>query len=346
MNLNANASHAKFIGGFIEAELPSEKIILSVANKWKIPSEQRFGYANARSALAHLLLDLKPKRIFLPSYICNAIVSACQFAGLEPIFFPQNTFLDPNVEWLRNELKSGDGLLAVNYFGKPPYSEFLEFVENSPEIQFIEDCAQSLDMGQPSWGNYCLYSPRKIIGVADGGYIVSKRPNNFLKSAEPSNNDGSHLWRPLLLRSEFPLQSELWFPIYKENETQAIVSSRQITLHSHQLLQQIDALEVESIRKRNYAILQSELKNISFFQNEIINFVPLGFPVRLTSGKRDRLRDYLIENGIFPAIHWIDTPIPSILSEELLTLPCDQRYCEKDMNRIILVVNRFIKANV
>ena len=75
---------------------------------------------------------------------------------------------------------------------------------------------------------------------------------------------------------------------------------------------------------------------------------PIGFPIIAT--KRDVLREYLMNNNIYCPIHWLfPEEIPKkfdysyFLSQNIITIPCDQRYSIEDMEIIIRSVKRFFK---
>ena len=76
--------------------------------------------------------------------------------------------------------------------------------------------------------------------------------------------------------------------------------------------------------------------------------VPLFVPTMIKDD-RDRLRRHLIDKKIYCPIHW---PISEYhygisdlskkIYEEELSLVCDQRYTEEDMNRIVYEIKAYI----
>jgi dTDP-4-amino-4,6-dideoxygalactose transaminase len=67
--------------------------------------------------------------------------------------------------------------------------------------------------------------------------------------------------------------------------------------------------------------------------------VPLGFPIRVRP--RDSIRTALFQQEIYPPVHWpLEACVPASfeashhLADEIMTLPCDQRYDADDMRRI------------
>lgn len=56
----------------------------------------------------------------------------------------------------------------------------------------------------------------------------------------------------------------------------------------------------------------------------------------MKTGDRDALRKYLIDNGIYCPIHWPEVMGATIgVRENELSLICDQRYSEGDMQAIV-----------
>lgn len=67
--------------------------------------------------------------------------------------------------------------------------------------------------------------------------------------------------------------------------------------------------------------------------------VPFGFVI--LTNKRDELYNYCIKQNIYCNIHWKDSK--NLLSEHIMTIPCDQRYEEKDMKYIVDKVVEFFR---
>ena len=73
-------------------------------------------------------------------------------------------------------------------------------------------------------------------------------------------------------------------------------------------------------------------------------------PILVPDGKRDGLKRYLIKKGIYCPIHWpvgkyhrLDERTEYIYKNEL-SLVCDQRYTEEDMERIVKAIQLFMEG--
>jgi len=96
----------KSIGGYFDLELPR-------GNEFSM-HENVIYYQSARAAFRSLLQAGKPQRVWLPKYICDAMLSPLQDEGIECSWYD----LDENLN-VAESIVLGDGewLLYVNYFG-------------------------------------------------------------------------------------------------------------------------------------------------------------------------------------------------------------------------------------
>ncbi len=76
--------------------------------------------------------------------------------------------------------------------------------------------------------------------------------------------------------------------------------------------------------------------------------IPLYVPILVANGKRNALKRYLIDNGVFCPNHWDNenfVPENNSIYEQELSLICDQRYDTKNMQHEIDVIKNFFKLN-
>ncbi len=329
----------KKIGGFFPLHLPEKKKGHSFLSLWNIEKLNHSFFSNGRSALSHFLADIKPKTLWLPAYSCDSIREAAAHSSTNFRFYPMLPGLSPDCRYLERHIKPKDAVLAIDYFGRNPFREFIDFVSSTPDIVWIEDRAQAILPSRKAWGDVVLYSPRKILGVPDGGIIVSKRLLPHLKHEWNSSPDFIHA---SLLRYE-DIEEEhnsIWHSIYQTNEKRMTISSYSMSRISYYILASTDPRPLIKKRHENYDYLMKELKEYSLMPAKDRSFVPFGFPIRTKN--KDKLTKILHENKIFAAHHWPELPsnpkeFPGehLLSEQLLTLPVDHRYDTRDMKRII-----------
>ena len=332
-----------FIGGFFGLELPPANGA-GLGSFWGMPADPALTYANARSALAALLVSIGPSRLWLPSYICRSVVQAAEAANTPFSFFPVDDSLQPDLGFLDSAAQTGEMVLAVDYFGRAPDAVFLDFVERRGDLLFVEDACQAFDTGAGQWGRWCLRSPRKLVGVPDGGFVI---PADTIAAARRSlSRPALEAWQAAGIRfeDEDEQANALWHSLNQSREAAEGVTSRRMSRLSRELLARLPVEPIADRRRANFRTLADTLEEFMVLPAKEPSFVPLGFPVRLRDGLNISVRSALIAQGIFPAQHWGDLPCPAAftaahsLASELLTLPCDQRYQPSDMQRVARIV--------
>lgn len=327
----------QIIGGFFGLEPPSASSALSLASLWQLDRLPHLAFANGRSALHHALAHRKPENIWLPAYCCHSLVEACR--GVAPVhFYPLLPTLSPDVDYLMHNVADGDALLAIDYFGRNPAPEFLAMVEACPGIIWVEDRAQAMLPARRSWGDYVLYTPRKLLGVPDGGIITA--PSGTLPVLEQPAHANDDYLKPSRTRAQDKdeTQNTTWYALNQEYENNMRVAKTRMSDESLAILNTTDANALMDARRANYKLLADALGDIALLPPEE-SFVPFGFPVCLPD--RAKIANALYAQRIFAPRHWPDLPSPESftfehkLASESLTLPVDHRYGRQHMQRII-----------
>ena len=317
-------SNDQAIGGYQALELPS--IGENVASGMIRTN-------SARSAIKLVLSCLDVRKVWLPAYTCDAVVEAARNVGV-PIEFYK---LDSNFEVEPSlQLKGDELILIVDYFGicneavKCSSSRFAH-------SQTIVDCSQSY-FSEPTEALATIYSPRKFFGLPDGGLLYPNDP----RIRQPVQRDESSESRMAHLISRLTNSPEAAYQQYLEAE-QAIskLPVKGMSGLTERLLQSVDYQRARQTRTRNARYLHERLGQYNQLNLNIDEtVVPLCYPflpsVR-TASKAD-----LIKERVFVPTYW-----PEVLGRveegsfewDLVTnglfLPCDQRYNEEDMDRLI-----------
>jgi len=294
---------------------------------------------NARSALAHLLAAVGARRVWLPAYICVEPALAAAEEDREVLFYAVGAGLVPDGETLARDLRPGDAVLGVDYFGAP--AETLpELARRLPDVTWIQDRAQGLWPDPAPWGDHVLYSPRKVVGAPDGGVLVSRRapipPPHWAPDPDQTRLE------PARMRAADPpgVRNGAWFPAYRAVEAAMTSAPRPISSLSNAVLDALDMPAAAARRRRNAEILLAQVGKVALFPAErLLAGAPLGVPVLIDDAAAVGAR--MAEARIFCARHWADLPSPAAdfpaehaLSHRLLTLPCDHRYDDADMARV------------
>lgn len=329
------------VGGFFERHpTTAPGIGPSLLEAWTA-GRPHAAFVNARSAFAALIVQLQPRTIWLPAFLCPAMVSPVwaervRFYGIEAGFIP-------DLSRVETEARPGDLLLVIATFGQPMGLEVEAAIARRPDLHVVEDRAQALGAGSAAEGRWLLYSPRKLLGVADGGLLVAPDAAAILPRAEPINAAHAEaLWRAPNLRATDPdgLENSLWHAANQGKEAAMTVSRASISPESLAILQRVGMTELAEPRRRNWRALDARLRPWSALAAEP-PAPPLGYLLDLEPEVRDRLRASLSTANVFAAVHWPqlaspadDFPREHGWTRRLLTLPCDHRYEQADMARI------------
>lgn len=317
------------IGGYFE--------LADRESKHDFPIKEGVMLNTGRNALEYILLHLPDIRfVYLPFYTCEAVLEPLKrLQHIEYCFYHINEKLEINDEI---NLQDGEYLIANNYFGIK--DDYICKLYQKYGNRLIVDNAQALFASAlPDMKAY--YSTRKFVGVADGGIAVGVDGKESLVYEEDNSSlHNAHL----LIRKE--KGAEAGFSKYQEDEhlldNQPI---KQMCRNTRDILCHIDYERVKARRKHNFLYLHQELGTSNHLQIPPIDSFACAmiYPYLISDGAR--LRKKLIENKIFVAKYWPNILIWSEsnkleyqLANRIIPLPIDQRYDDKDMQRILKII--------
>lgn len=333
------ADAAPCIGGFFETHVPDENAGgESLLDAW---TEGRpfTAFVNARSAFAALAVAFPEATIWAPAYLCANLIDG----SLTPRtrFYPVGDDFQPALEVAGAAAGPADILLIVAFFGRPLSDASAEIIARRPDLRVVEDRAQALDAGPGLGHGWRLFSPRKLFGVADGGLLVAMDAEAVLPQAT-AQPDVAALWRACRLRAEDPQgqRNQAWHAANQAKEAAMEVTDQAMTAASLSLLSRTSLRSLAASRLRNWRRLDGRLRPWSALPADP-GFPPLGYVLELEPDRRDALARALHAERIFAAVHWPELASPAAefpdehhRSRRLITLPCDHRYGESDMDRI------------
>ena len=314
------------IGGYFSLEgLPEEEGILPYAPACFTQS--------ARAALAIVLKEKAVKRIWLPRYICSVVPVLVKALGVEIAWYNISSELQPRTI---RQFKGDDWMFCVNYFGLIDSKPLLERFSTG---RIIFDHAQAF-FQRPAPTGYTIYSPRKYFGLADGGILAG-----FPPLPEPHARDEQSVERfeHLLLRANGNIERG-YSAFQRDESTLSDSSAKAMSTLSRRMLSCIEYEAAKKKRNENYAILHRHLGELNELKpvKDITPDGPLCYPF-LSPKKIDRAS--LAGQGLFVPCYWrevLDDPdirkTERAMVSNCLPLPCDHRYGEAQMHKIIQVI--------
>ena len=320
------------IGGYFELELPAAKPFL-------YPQARRF--QSARASFLALLRAGKPKRVWMPHYICDSMLAPLRQAGVEFIFYSINAQFEISDDF---ELSGGDWLFYVNYFGVCSRN-IDRIMSRFDKNQVVLDYSQSF-YAAPRECLATIYSPRKFFGVPDGGLLVTNLPIAISPEIESAS-----VGRSTYLLKRLAGSAESGYADYQKAE-QSLVEFEpyQMSSLTRRILNSVDFKEVKIRRNSNFHFLHERLGKINKLLIDPLSIDgPLCYPFFIAqSGIRERL----ISERVFVATYWpdvldrvSDTSCEASLVKNILPLPCDQRYGKEQMKKIIEIFSEFFSEN-
>lgn len=319
----ASASRPE-IGGYFGLDLPP-----SGSN----PHAGALALNSARNGLLYLLHARRPRRVHLPSYICDSMLQPLRQAGVAHRFYA----IDERLEIARPpRLAPSELLLYVNYFGvKSGYCRQLTAHYGGA---LVVDDSQAL-YADPLPGVATLYSPRKFVGVSDGGYLYLRPDPCLALDRDASSEAASHLTgRP-------DESAQAFYPAFLAAERRLDGRPlRRMSALTTALLNHFDHPRARLVREQNFRFLHAALARHNRLPIEPADAVgPMVYP--FWTGDRG-LRERLLAERVYTATYWADVRsrpeagvVERRLVEELVPLPIDQRYGIPQMQFILGLVD-------
>ena len=307
--------------------------------------EPRLLFLSARCAIQFLIENLKPPQVWMPSFLCCSMIDAVDQETTAFRFFPIGFDLEvASLDWL-DLLLPGSLVVLIDYFGFPCDNHIIGEVQARGSF-VLEDASQALlstHAGLQS--DYTVFSPRKFLGVPDGGILQYRQnhPPSFAQLFPPPPEWWLKALEACIARREFDRSGgeRRWYDLFQQVEATYPLGPYRMSELSEMLLESSFNYQwIANTRRSNYKHLLESLSDFAIFKNLNEDTVPLGFPIRLK--KRDEILQFLFDHDVFPPVHWqISECVPyqytesHRLSAQIMTVPCDQRLSSNDIIRIL-----------
>lgn len=290
---------------------------------------------SGRNALIYILKARKANKLYMPYFLCDCVFDAVVKNGYEVEYYN----IDENfVPIINKSINDGEYVYVVNYYGQLSSKKLLELQREYKNI--ILDNTHAF-FQKPLSNIDTIYNCRKFFGVPDGAYLSTNVIYNGDLELDVSNKRMEHLL------GRFEESASNYYQSFSEHENKFICEPvKYMSKLTHNLLGAIDYNRVIKVRKENYEYLSKELDKYNKINLNDCN-VAFAYPCYLSEASA--VRKKLIEKNIYVPTLW-----PNVLADmdkqsleydyaqNILPLPCDQRYTLDDMKTIVKELKKCI----
>lgn len=306
-------------------------------------------------AVRDILKERTIKRILAPSYCCVSMLQSFIDRGMKIEFYDVG-YKDGAFTYKLPVADANSIVLIMSYFGigtAEAHKQIAEIKKSGAII--IEDISHSMLSKNPfsEYSDYLIIALRKWFGIPTGGWVGKKKGS----IVEKPNMDSNHAVEEKIagMKEKYDYlrgksdSKEDFLVVNATFENDLIHVDRMLKIDDTSLgiLTGIDIEKVIEQRRKNVEVLLTGLRDLDGLVLtlpvvDLTSDTPLFLPVFMKTEERDALRKYLIDKGIYCPIHW-----PEVMGAEVgvraneLSLICDQRYGEGDMQAIVDTIHEW-----
>ena len=343
-------NRSEIIGGEFDVDLQS----LKYSHSGNVCLDGLYKYSSGRSALYHILLDVKKRnnisKILLSDYLCSSVVIAAEKADVEVVFYPQNEKLELDEKHFANLYEEKCAVLLINYFGLQNLQKQVAYVRSlNKDAVIIEDDVQGFYEFQKELigVDYKFTSLRKTFACPDGGLVKTE---NLLPEVNTVNKFHQYKLAGSILKS-------LRKPEYYDDAVYLSMSEKGESIIDDEIAEGMSDMAIDIIsktdidrlayiRKRNAKFICDGLESLGL--NTILpvteDKIPLFVPIYLED--RNKVRKYMFQHNCFCPVHWplegMNVKKGAEMAEHELSIIVDQRYTNADMEYILDLIAKSI----
>lgn len=287
-----------------------------------------------RNALAYLIRAKGIRKIWIPKFLCDSVRETCEKEQLEIVSYSiSSNFLPQDIS-----LSEDAWLYVVNYYGQLS-QERIQLLADQYKRVIVDNAQAYFQMPVP--GVDTLYTCRKFFGVADGAFLYT---DTKLEAELPLDESFDRM-RFLLGRFE-RTASEFYSEYSANNHMFASAPVKRMSKLTENLLHAVDYRAVRATRNQNYETLHTAFLDV----NRLTLCMPDGafmYPLFVENG--DRIRKQLQAKKIYIPTLWPDVfarcspqEAEFDMAQNILPLPCDQRYGKQEIAYLIREVMQCI----
>ena len=187
-----------------------------------------------------------------------------------------------------------------------------------------------------------FYSPRKYVGVPDGGIaFVNERIRIDRLEQDISYDRCKHLLK------RYDLSANLGYMDFKQNDIDlSSAPMLRMSKLTYQILSSIDFRVIKNRRISNFELMHNALGRKNQLLIPEMNYsCPMVYPFL---SQNNSLKQHLINHKIYVATYWPNVlekcdkkSFDYRLADNLVAIPIDQRYGEEDMEYMINLICKY-----
>lgn len=289
---------------------------------------------SGRNALLYILKARGYRKIYIPRFLCDTVAELCKREG---IGYEEYGITADFLPVFDNMPGADEAVYIVNFYGQLSDALLLEMKERWGRV--IVDHVQDF-FRKPLSGVDTVYSCRKFLGVPDGGYAACEGAALELEQ-DVSGGRMTHIL------GRFEDCGSAYYRDFQANDEGFYdLPLRAMSRLTQNILQAVDYDAVRNARNTNFALLEAALGE----RNRLKLTAPDGpycYPFYCKNGMAVKKR--LAEEKIYVPTLWPnvrDNPNATALeidyAENILPLPCDQRYGSEDMKQIVDKITEYL----
>lgn len=298
---------------------------------------------------------------YVPLYTCETVIDPFVKAGYELIFYDFSKDMTPVFD--ESVLDKIDIISICGYYGFSNYNR--DFLKKCTEkgICIIEDTTHSIfsSDGVYEGCTYVVGSMRKWLGVSCGGYAIKKNGKFAPTILAPHEKHLNMRRQGLKTKTDIFTHPDLFEPSVSEDASKTLWDAELLLRkiydiygsdeESVNIIEHYDFTNLKQRRRKNYQYLLAHCPKSSAY--EIVfpylddATVPSHFTLYVAC--RTDFREYLTKNGIHATSYWPVGPYVNLeghsdcayIYDHVISIPCDQRYQEEDMEYICRVLSAY-----
>lgn len=310
-------------------------------------------YADGRQALIDLYRSQGWQRLWVPEYFCYDVIESLKEAGLELAFYVDYPGNNDNLN-LNVNIRAGDALLRVNYFGLRGYRSTEKLM-----VPVVEDHTHDLigDWAINSHADWCIASLRKSLPVPEGGMLWSPMGLKLPKApvaSEENEKIAAIRWDAMKLKARYLAGEDVEKAAFRAGfvDTEEYFDRAEVCAldaGSQEFLKAFDIRDWYNRKWENWELLRDIKKEgVRVLRPENRGCYPFSLIlVFMTGEKRNRVRKALIEKQVYPAILWSIPHCPADgelfqFSNGMLSIHCDARYTKEEILQMKSIIESIL----